>query len=469
MFSAILIALSTSAAAAVAVSTESITHYSPANVSIGNLRDVLDPSTRTNGGFYNTSTVPNDQYGAYDYCNMPHVRAQEYQAPEGYSLQYVEVLHRHHKRTPYASNTFPYEDLALYCDDTEVFYYAEPKNGVDVTRIWWKDYQEPANPMAFVNSGFNSTCQFPQISYAGLADSAQHGKDLWSVYGDKLKFLPKQYDPTTMRFRATSGIITSQVTGVLARAMYPDLLELSVYQQTSANDAVAPGYSCPPADDVRAAYQSTPEWQHHLNLTTDLFARLDALSGVDPTDDGWHSWYDHYFDNLSSRLCHQQPLPCNVSNSTDCISMTDAEQVFRLGDYEYNYIFRQATNSTLYSAMHYGAFIAELMARMKGKVAGTESAIYVHNVGHDGSVAPLLGALQINYLRWPGMGSEVTFELWRKDFSHDYFVRVLYGGQPLETTTPMGKLDMVPYSDFIAYLDSLVGENGELVYQYCTQ
>lgn len=42
---------------------------------------------------------------------MPHVRAEEYQTPqEGYDLVYVEVIQRHHKRTPYASNTFFKED-----------------------------------------------------------------------------------------------------------------------------------------------------------------------------------------------------------------------------------------------------------------------------------------------------------------------------------------------------------------------
>lgn len=45
--------------------------------------------------------------GGYNYCNMPHVRpaAAEYQRPKGaYKLEYVEVIQRHHKRTPYKSN-----------------------------------------------------------------------------------------------------------------------------------------------------------------------------------------------------------------------------------------------------------------------------------------------------------------------------------------------------------------------------
>lgn len=47
-------------------------------------------------------------------CQMPHVRAREYVVPpREYSLRYVEVIQRHHKRTPYASNTFFREDITV--------------------------------------------------------------------------------------------------------------------------------------------------------------------------------------------------------------------------------------------------------------------------------------------------------------------------------------------------------------------
>ncbi|KAK9449671.1 histidine phosphatase superfamily [Limtongia smithiae] len=445
-----------------------IKHYPPLSNAFNDLDSVFNASSGTNGGYYNTSFVADEDYGAYNYCNMPHVRPREYVVPEGYDLQYVEILHRHHKRTPYASNTFPKEDIALYCDDTKIYYYGAPKNGDAHADIWWKNYQDAANPMAYYETGFNGSCQFPQISNAGLADSEQHGKDVWAVYGDLLKFLPTEYDAATMRYRATTNQITSQVAAMLVKAMYPEVNEFSVWQQIAAVDSMEPSYTCTFADDIRDAYEATDEWQVHLNESQELFDTLDGISGVDPTSSGWHSWFDHYFDNLSSRTCHQLPLPCNVTDPTSCITEADAEQVFRIGDYEYNYIFRQAANSTLYSATHYGAFIAEIQSRIKGKIAGSEPTIYRHNIGHDGSVSPLLGALQVQYLRWPGMGSEVIFELWRKENVGGYYIRVLYGGQPVVTNTPMGTLDMIPVETFLEYTESLVGENGELVYQYCT-
>lgn len=45
------------------------------------------------GFIYGTSFTPANEYGTYNWCNMPHVRATEYQKPSSeYGLQYVEVV-----------------------------------------------------------------------------------------------------------------------------------------------------------------------------------------------------------------------------------------------------------------------------------------------------------------------------------------------------------------------------------------
>ncbi len=448
----------------------SIRHYPPVNNNFNDLDKLFDASTGTNGGIYNTSFVPEESYGVYDFCNMPHLRPTEYVIPEGFTLEYVEIMHRHHKRTPYASNLFPKEDLSLYCDDVSNYYYAQPKSedSYDAVRISWENFQDPVNPFSYSNTGYNGSCQFPQISYAGLIDSHQHGVDLYNLYGNKLGFLPKKYDPNVVRYRATSNVITSQVASAVVKGMFPDEEDVPILVQRIASDSLEPQYPCSFADDVRSNYQHSDEWYEHLNKSKSLYEELDAISGVDPKSSGWHSWFDHYFDNFAFRLCHQQPLPCNLNNRTDCVSLEQAEQVFRLGDYEYNYIFREAKNSTLYAATHYGVYLLELKSHIENKIAGTESLIYRHNIAHDGSIAPLLGGLQISYLRWPGMGAEVSFELWKKQVDGNYYIRVLYGGQPLETTGPLGNIDLIEVDKFLAYIDTLTGENGKNVVSLCT-
>jgi acid phosphatase len=59
---------------------------------INNLDRALD-SDGVFGFIFNSSDTPPEQYGRYNYCNMPHVRKTEYQrAPAEYELAYVEVV-----------------------------------------------------------------------------------------------------------------------------------------------------------------------------------------------------------------------------------------------------------------------------------------------------------------------------------------------------------------------------------------
>ena len=52
------------------------------------------------------------------------------------------------------------------------------------------------------------------------------------------------------------------------------------------------------------------------------------------------------------------------------------------------------------------------MRRQMLCIAKNQTEIYYHNFAHDGSIAPILGLLQLSQPVWPGMGSEVVFELW---------------------------------------------------------
>lgn len=445
--------------AGVSVTPKLPIHYAPTDVGIGNLSTVFS-SSHTNGS-YNSSYVDTEDYGIYNYCNMPHVRSSEYKVPESeYSLQYVEVIHRHHKRTPYQSNTFPQEDVLLSCSSTQNFYFGQvidhPDQSID---IGWSNVQDPINPFSYDHPGFNGTCQFPQITDGGLNDSFYHGIDLYRNYFSNLKFLPEKYNSSLVQFYVTSNVITSQVAGALVAGMYPrqeNEEKVIVNVQRAASDSLEPKYPCAGADSTKTDIYRENEWISHLNQSQDLFDELDAISGIDRSEEEWHVSWDHYFDNLSHRLCHGLPLPCKFDGG-DCISEAQAFQVFRLGDFEYHYLHRKSQRSTLYSTARYGVFLMQLQYHLEQAKMKDSPVLYRHNIAHDGSISPLLGALQIETLRWPGMGAEVVFELWKKQ--SEFYIRVLYGGQPLTTSGPLGVLDMVPYDDFKDYLNTLVGDN----------
>lgn len=66
--------------------------YKPAQSNINDL-DSAAHGHGVYGFIYNSSITPHGDYGAYNWCNMPHVRRTEYVVPpKEYELQYVELV-----------------------------------------------------------------------------------------------------------------------------------------------------------------------------------------------------------------------------------------------------------------------------------------------------------------------------------------------------------------------------------------
>ncbi|KAF5387471.1 hypothetical protein D9757_007806 [Collybiopsis confluens] len=100
-----------------------------------------------------------------------------------------------------------------------------------------------------------------------------------------------------------------------------------------------------------------------------------------------------YYDNMSAKQCHSKSLPCSVNDTSLCVSQTQADTVYRLGNYKYSYYYGDGLQSTLYSSLHYGAWVLELAGHLRQQMEGKSQVRYFHNIAHDGSIAPLLGIL----------------------------------------------------------------------------
>ncbi|TFK60936.1 phosphoglycerate mutase-like protein [Pluteus cervinus] len=493
-------------------------YYPPASNDLNNFTVVLDGHGAP--GIFNSSLTKPEDYGVYNWCNMPHVRKREYiQPPKEYQLEYVEIIHRHHKRTPYSSNTFFKEGIKWDCDGVGPLYGGVFPRGAG--HVQWQAVQDPNNPFSSTMApGFiNSTCQFPQITPEGLKDSVVHGTDLKTVYFPLLN-LPKAFDPSLFSFRVTNNVITSQIASALLQGLFPGIDNSRVPPvsiQPSNIDSLEPTYSCPKANSIRNDYTTGSQgsvWLDHLTKTASLYGKLDKVSGINPSDSGWHASFDHYYDNMSAKQCHDKTFPCSTSDSSLCVPQDDANTVYRIGNWEYNYIYRTAPQSAAYAALRFGGWMLELKARLLSKVAPhgkqpSNKIKYAHNVAHDGSISALLGFLQVERMVWPGMGSEVVFELYSKSSSSPpppppnnphhgnglsaqtdstdsqapsasstdsssttssstastssdvsrYFVRVLWNGQPMLTSTPLALLDMIPLNDFLNYISGMVGSD----------
>ena len=319
-------------------------------------------------------------------------------------------------------------------------------------------------------AGFNGTCQFPQITRDGLDDSWQHGKDLYGVYHDLLRFLPDQLEDK-VTYRVTNNVITSQVAGMLIEGMYKTPAMVPLRIQPPSVDSLEPAYTCSAASNLFSSYgvgSSSSAWTAHLTAAKALYATLDSISGVSTTSSDWHQSFDHYFDNLSARQCHSKPLPCAINDPGNCVTQEEADGVYRLGQYEYSFIYRDSSPSLQASVGSYGVWIAELAQNIRDRISGASPVIYRHNVAHDGSVSRLLSILQVDVMVWPGMGSEVVFELYKKGAGSKRFVRILWGGQALRSSNPtLGKVDMLDMDVLLAYFDGLVGVGASKVATYC--
>ncbi|ORX37384.1 histidine phosphatase superfamily [Kockovaella imperatae] len=439
--------------------TFNVTHYPPANTSNTVLSEVIDGSGAP--GIYNSSTTPAGEYGIYNWCAMPHVRKEEYQkVSSDYTLKYLEVIQRHNKRTPYSSNTFFKEDISWDCEGEGPYAYARNANQFNTTPIYWQAEVNTLNPFEYtVGPGFiNSTCQFPMETSAGLEDSRVHGEDFRGVYGDMLQFLPLSSEREKYQWRVTNNPITSQTLAGYAAGIYPDIDDYYALIQSDAYDSLEPAFSCPAASAIKAAQLASDPWIAHLNESQTLREKMNNISGIAANDTaGWHNSWDHYYDNLSAKQCHQKALPCSLNDTSLCASQEDANAIYRLGNWEYSYWWRGDTNSTLRSVLTMGPWYRELQGHFADVVSGKSCMKYYHNFAHDGSMAPALGILQIDEPVWPGMASELVFELYEK--ASNYFLRILWGGQPLKTSTPMGTLDMISLDDFNSYLDNMFPED----------
>ncbi|GAB1730984.1 hypothetical protein NU195Hw_g9142t1 [Hortaea werneckii] len=298
-----------------------------------------------------------------------------------------------------------------------------------------------------------------------------------------LNFLPKEYDAQAVSYRVTNNQITSQVASMLVAGMYPSRggKDVPLLIQPESIDSLEPTYTCGYASDLFSSYgsgSSNPGWREHLEAASSLYRHLDTVSGVSPASEAWHMSLDHYFDNLSARLCHDKVLPCSVNDTTDCVTVAEADEVFRLGEYEYSFIYRDSPESFPASVSSYGIWIAELAQNFRDAMGDAslpsanatrgERVKYRHNVAHDGSISRLLSILQLEKMVWPGMGAEVVFELYSQAGCH--YIRVLWGGQVMQSSNPsLGRMDMVPAHRMLAYFDGLVGVGASKIPDMCRQ
>lgn len=98
----------------------------------------------------------------------------------------------------------------------------------------------------------------------------------------------------------------------------------------------------------------------------------------------WMSTMDHFADNFQARLCNGYQLPCARFDESKCATIADAYEVFRAGDWEWNYWWRRNANAKRYIQLVEGLFLGEILGRLEAVGRGESPLVYSHNFIHDG-------------------------------------------------------------------------------------
>jgi hypothetical protein len=348
-----------------------------------------------------------------DWANMPHVTPCTYpKTPKGCKLIYVEVIQRHHQRTPYKANLLPNED----------------------TKLW--DATVPAQE-----------AEYPMLTYRGHADSEQHGHDLRRVYSNMLHFLPT-YDSSCVSFAVTTNRLTTQVLSSLIKGLFPSVTS---YKHEPITDSLSPSYPSPKAERSRAneRERNQQKWKLHEAELTCLFEPIDKITGISSEDQNWHVSADHYFDNLSAKIGHGIPIPEGISDG-------QLQEIRRLGDIDYRMLY----GNQEYCTLSYWKYVEEMLQRLED--SGTSSLLYRHNIAHDGSLSRLLGILQDSRMGWPGMGTEVVFEVW-EDSDGKRHVRVLKNGEIMASDGRWERMCNIDLTDFLVYYRDMIRRHDNLM------
>ncbi|KAE8354748.1 histidine phosphatase superfamily [Aspergillus coremiiformis] len=422
---------------------------------------ITNTSLGTYGGVYHAPTdqaSPIREEQNYNYCTMPHPRGDTYSLPPPVAdhsvnarLVYLEYLQRHQRRTPY--NILPGGENQEYnCDNIHPHLYAAPAaQGTPPATVYGQAYFDPSNP--FLISYVNGSCQYPQLTIGGLLDGYQHGRDLRAVYGDQLGLIPDSPDARVW-FRSSSSALTQGSAGGVLRGVFPEHTgPIPLHQQAASVDTVDRGFPCSAQNTLLATIQSTPVWNEHLTVTEPLRTRLSTMFNATAS---WTSTVDHFADNFQARLCNGYDLPCRRQNESDCVTPDQANEIFRAGDWEWNYWWRTNPHAMRYIQLVEGLFIGEIVRKFEAVQQGQSDLVYSHNFVHDGDIGPILGALGIKSLRWPGMASNVAFEIWETSDSQ-FYARVLYSGSAIETI--YGTLDWIPLSALIDILQPFIPDD----------
>ena len=123
---------------------------------------------------------------------------------------------------------------------------------------------------------------------------------------------------------------------------------------------------------------------------------------------------------FQARLCNRYALPCSFTNHSDCVTIEQAEQVFRAGDWEWQFYWHRNPQVIQYIQAVEGLFIGEIVGRPQAVLDGKQEYVYVHTFLHNNDLGPILRAFaSLLQVHVPGDITSLCGTTWQVCFGHE--------------------------------------------------
>lgn len=397
---------------------------------------------------------------AYNYCHATFPGALpslNYTALGDSHLVMVQVVTRHGDRAP--CNVLPYEGNVTWMCEEEDPFNPDP-NMIKVNRV--RDVFDDLSPL---DPPWAGTCGVCDLTPKGMSQHHILGEALGAIYSQYFDISPNNLFVRSTDTMRTKSSARAFIRGLLSVAVEAGSVRIGVGMSDKLDILRPQPEKCPALDRAFKGVLSSWGFNNFMEVRKSLRLKLTSLLGIDDPSFSthaheWESNFDHFFDNIHSRWCHDQPLPCggpNILTPTGrsrhgCVTQDVADELFDVGDFEFNFKYGKPPVAYRKSIIRLGIglFLNQILSNMEahtiqGKTEdqsfvpapppssvpdAKSKQIFLYSA-HDDSIGVLLGALQTQDYRWPPYASNLIFELWRKS-DGEHYVRVLYNGVALQ-------------------------------------
>jgi len=332
-----------------------------------------------------------------------------------YTLKLVQIIMRHGARTPYGE--IPNHAAYWNCTLTGLEVPDQTSQpDINIDRIYRKNYIPDMEVLP-------GNCNEGELTQSGFNDQFDLGQKLREHYIDDLEFLSPTLNTSEIYVRSTDIPRTFKSAEANLLGLYPaetrngsaQIIDIFTVEQSL--EYLSPGNHCPVLVEMCNAVQNTTEWQLQLASMDPLQQKLAMI---------WNTtveqlpWWIGLYGILESREGNGIAFPPGITPEI-------YEQITNFSVWEVAALYQ----SKEICKLGIGKLVIDVYNRMKANMEGPSSPKWILYSAHDTTVALVLNAFSVfDGTGWPMYASNVIFEL-LQDENGDYYVQMLYNGEPV--------------------------------------